>query len=225
MSTTSEYGIAYQRLEDLQAKKKAFYRLLIVSIVLVGLCWVGDIKIFYAFLPIIIPLVFLNAYRGLQVYQAVHLYTPSKQLTELEMSWLFGDDWQSTATFQEYAVAQDRIRQRRYDRWVFLMHLLTFMTDYCLNYGGDDSLWIVITTVWPLVLLYHIFQAFPPPSLLERRERKAGEELRREIEAMQPEKSKRKMHYILADDGEMVEMQGNSPATEDNADTWKWSNI
>ena len=66
-----------------------------------------------------------------------------------------------------------------------------------------------------IYLLWGIRRNFPSQSRLAKIERKAGEELRRELQAIRPEKTKfqdkpkRQTVYEIGDDGELVELDEN----------------
>lgn len=241
MNTVSEYEIAHQRLESRKTSKNAFLRMLIILLIMIALSAIGGTMLTCSLLPITVIIGIFTIIRGIQFYQDARPYTPSEQLVELEMMWLYGDDWQNITTVHEYTIAQDRIRKRRRDRGSFLMHLLIFIpinsglviiADTFTRYGENGSWWVyAITLIWSLFLLVNAVQVFAPRWMLEQRERKAGEAMRREIEKLYPEKLKQKeklkrgVYYTLSDDGELVEMPANSLALEDDADDLRATDI
>jgi hypothetical protein len=171
----------------------------------------------------------ITAIYGVQLYYTSSQRSLSKHLIEQEMVWLYGDDWSNTTSQAEYAFAQERILKRYLSRWMFLFHVLLFIPIIGFTlyesavYTGSSSLSILlytVTAIWLLFLVRHARQAFPTAGMLERRERKVGEAIELEIEALRLDKQKRgekdkhHTHVVLSDDGELLEV----PETSDTSD-------
>jgi hypothetical protein len=146
------------------------------------------------------------------------------------MSWLYGEDWASTTSTDEYTFAQDRIRKRRIGRWMFLVHLLIFVpvNSYILilavgvlQFDNPSGIWMLsIPLIWLFFLLAQAWYAFPTAGRLARHEQKLGAAIEREIAALhldkqkRGEKAKRQDRLVLSDDGELLEV----PETTDSTD-------
>lgn len=166
---------------------------------------------------------------GMGIVRSVQLYynAPKRRFSaatvEDEMRWIFGEDWSITTGPSEFLFAQDRLRRRRLERWLFVIHIAILIPIFVVGIAiavadtqfPDASQMMSILVfgllgVWIFcVTLPHAWRVFPTRKRLERRERRLGEALRLEQQRMYPEaameKAKRK-RYAIGDDGELVEV-------------------
>jgi hypothetical protein len=144
------------------------------------------------------------------------------------MIWLYGDDWQEQANAQAYALAQDRIRKRRINKWRFLGHTLFFVPINGLlalsalsGNSPENYFFGFIILIWLGVFIAHLISAFPRQRWLVRREMNYGESLQVELSRLQTpspqqkEKLKRGKYYEVGDDGELVEVEDEVLRLED----------
>jgi predicted nucleic acid-binding Zn ribbon protein len=219
MENLSAYELAQQRVEGRQRKRNrtVIWAILAAICILLTLA-VGGCATPFAFFTVVFAVL-----SGIEWYYASKPWTPPVAQMNDEMEWLFGDNWQDAAGVHEFSLAYERIRKRRTARVQFFAHLAFFLI---ANFGiwglilynvrsfatPGPILVVVVPVVWLAVLLYHLTTAFPSRRYLIRREIKAGEAIRRELEAMQPaklkneDKLKRGVHYTISDDGELVEV-------------------
>lgn len=227
----SDYDIAQQRITEREKKKNSFYIWLFLTILIFLIGLLGGGRMASIFWPIGALIGTYVAGKGIQLYYESPQRRPQTALTNLEMSWLFGDDWQATTGTREYVFAQDRIRKRRSNRWVFLLHTIIFifinLFIITVFYSYKDTnepggeWWLVVSGVWLIFYLRHGFTAFAPVKFLEKRERKLGQTLQFELTAMQSEKlkndhkPKRDSIYRVGDDGELEEVENEINLSED----------
>jgi hypothetical protein len=200
MQQHSDYDIAQQRITEREKKKNTFYLWLILLgiVFLVGL--IGGGQTGGLLWPIAGLIGILTAAKGIQLYYDSPKRTPPENLTRLEMSWLFGDDWQEHTGNREYVFAQDRIRRRYISRWIFLLHTIIFLLAnlfiFALYSGYKDTgepggeWWLIFPTIWLFFYLRHAFIVFAGLERLEKRERKLGDSLRYELYAIHPNNPK-----------------------------------
>lgn len=221
----SEYDIAQRRLERRRSSRFAAF--------------VG-VAIFAAFLLLAmsnsytagctIPFMVISGIASLSSVINYYLYSPhyhqNEVVIEQEMSWLFGENWELTAGNSEYALAQDRLRNRRKTQIWFSGHLTLFLVMLLLvvprlgvsylEYAKPGLL--IFGGIWVALIAVHAFRAFPPPSVLAEREQNAGEALQKEITLLQKEKAKnegklkRDVLYTVGEDGELVELSAEEAA-------------
>ena len=222
MAQLTEFDLAQKRLKERQ-RMRTF--LILWLAFLLGALFLMVIFPSGSGLWIILGLIagVLAASNGLQLRISSPNRMPRPELVEQEMSWLFGEDWRDFTSAQEYAFAQDRIRQRRLGRFGLLLHLIVFVPSaaylvligtFLRSYGealGNAAL--IVPFAWLIGLLIpHAWRAFPTKGMLARREQKAGSELLLELRRMRPEKLKndeklkRGVQYTVGDDGELVEV-------------------
>jgi hypothetical protein len=170
-------------------------------------------------IPIMLGLGALAFMDGIELY----LHTPQRELSphvfEQEMIWLFGSDWHTTASTQEYMLAQERIQRRQDRRGQFYPHLfvsLIFNSSFFSflftppNYGSADSLLVFAVSLG--LLIVHGNMVFPTRRRLERQERDLGRAIQAEIDRSVPEiskykeKPKRDVRYTIGEDGELEEI-------------------
>lgn len=181
-------------------------------------------------IPLMLFALFLSLYYGLQAYYSSPQRIINQTLIEKEMIWLFGENWQTNTGAFEYTFAQDRIRLRRRNRWLFGLHLLVYLpvsafslyAVFSPSTGAMGQLCLVIPITWSFLLfLPHALQAFPTAGMLARRERKVAQNLQAEIDSMYPtkakneEKTKTETHYQVGDDGELVEVEDDALLDDD----------
>jgi hypothetical protein len=228
-SRTVDYDVAQRRMEARERNRDLFLFSLMLTVVLIWLS-LGSGQSANCMVPIIALVGLITTAKGIQVYYESPHRLPTAKLTEQEMCWLYGEDWANTTSIEEYTFAQDRIRKRRIGRWIFVLHLLVFfpingfilyLASGITHYDEPSGKWLFgIPALWFIFLLWKAWQAFPTAAMLERRERKAGEAIELEIEALRldkqkrGEKGKRSTHVVLSDDGELLEV----PETTDTAD-------
>jgi uncharacterized membrane protein len=174
--------------------------------------------------PFMVLALFMSAFYGLQACYSSPQKLLDKTLIEKEMIWLFEETWRDNTGAFEYTFAQDRIRSRRRNRLIFVMHLLLFLpiNAFALFAGfappttGLEQLCLTVPIIWTVFLLLpHAIQAFPTAGMLARRERKVAQNLQAEIDSMYPSKSKNEEkaktdnQYRVGDDGELVEIEGD----------------
>ena len=222
----TDFELAQRRLKERGRKRTlmlvwlGIFSFLIVVNILFGGYVAGGL------IPFMLFTLFMAGFYGLQTYYSEPQKIVDRMIIEKEMGWLFGEHWQDHTSSVEYTFAQDRIRKRRRDRWLFVFHLLVYLpvTAFAL-YGTFDfavkyeelslqPLCLSVPILWTIFLLLpHGLQAFPTDGMLARRERKVARKLQAEIDSMHPdklkndEKSKRGVHYVVGDDGELEEVE------------------
>ncbi len=224
MEPLSAFEIAQQRLEARQTTRTFFFLWLGLFVALIGVSIFGGSVIQMCMLPIAGLAGLVAVWRGIVLYYSDPRRSPSPASIEQEMEWLYGEDWRETSGTDEFACAQDRIRKRLTERWRFLLHLISFVAvnTLILPYLWPSGLSLYpVPLIWLVIVGYHFTYAFPLKRALERRERAAGQSVLRELNALQygeqktKRKPKRETHFVLADDGELVEV---ADTLEDTAD-------
>jgi hypothetical protein len=226
------YAIAHERIEERQRKSNRF-KVWIVLLILVGivtfLSYQAPNYTWFCTLPFLLGLGALALMDGIELY----LISPRRELStatfEQEMTWLFGEDWQTSADTQEYMLGQERIRRRQVRRRQFYPHLFISLVvnSYLVsvlytppNYGSLQGL--VVIAVLLGLLISHAYKVFPSRGRLERQERQFGQALQAEIATVQPEivkrknKLKRDVQYRLGEDGELVEVTSDPDDSSTN---------
>ncbi|MEZ4671663.1 MAG: hypothetical protein R3E39_27480 [Anaerolineae bacterium] len=224
-TTLSEFELAQKRLALRQRHRMFMLLWLGVFGVLVFLTIPFGGAVAGSLLPLTLFTLFMTIFYGLQTYYSSPGRIIKQPLIEQEMTWLFGETWQENTGSFEYTFAQDRIRLRRRNRWLFFLHLLVYVPvnafvlygifDFAVKYREPtmQTICLPIPILWTLVLLLpHALQAFPTDGMLARRERKVAQTLQAEINNMYPtkakneEKAKTEKHFRVGDDGELVEL-------------------
>lgn len=231
MQGQTDFEIAQRRIAERQRKRNIFYIWLatLILLILFGLASGGEVC--GALFPIggIIGLIAFA--KGIELYYESPGRQTSREQIEEEMLWLFGENWQEAVGTQSYAFAQSRIRQRRKERWLFVVHTLLFVPGSLaivsigltgVKYGEPSvAAILILNAIWLLFFLRHAVNAFPTRGMLARRERKVGEALLLELQSMRPEKLKRKEKpgdasgYTISDDGELIELVEDSDPLDD----------
>jgi hypothetical protein len=195
MEQFSDYEIAQKRIEERKKKRNIFYLWLATFIISLVLSFLARSYSFNCAIPVAILTGLFTIIRGYAL-----LYPPPEPnaLIEMEMAWLFGDDWEEKTGPYDRVLAQERIQKRRRERWLVLVHLLVFVSvNLCIvvtaqsgaDYGEPSvAALFVIPAIWFIFLIRHVLYAFPTNGMLERREWKAGEAIRLEIEQIQSSK-------------------------------------
>jgi hypothetical protein len=214
MELFPEHEIAIRRVEERERQKLSFKVWLAISVTMLILTFFAGILA-----PIAIIAGLVTVSKGIDLYYSSPERVLSQKTVELELFWLYGDDWQNIASPTEYAFAQSRVRKRRIERGQFILHLLLalpinvgilFFFDYFRRYnepGGTICLGIV--GFWMLVLFGHAYQAFPSNAALARRERSVARQLDLELGKIHPQskhKLKRGEQFNLGPDGELPEL-------------------
>jgi hypothetical protein len=223
MTETIDFQLAQIRLKDRQRKQSLlllwlalFCTTIIMNVIFGGIVeWWVPLEIFTALMVVV---------KAIQLYYSSPRRSIRSELIEQEMDWLFGLDWREHTGPQEYTFAQDRIRKRRLERWLFALHLLAFVPistfflsgiSFLASYGQPGGeICIAVPLTWLVFLLFpHGIRAFPTKEMLANREQRAGEALWLELQKMRPEKlktkakPKRDVKYVVGDDGELVEVE------------------
>jgi hypothetical protein len=190
----------------------------------------------------VVPALILVALGAVAQSIAIYVAAPhrniSTALVEQELKWLFGEDWQNSTGSVEYAFAEDRVRQRQVWRAIFPVHVLIYAAFYGtlgmvvnglpeIVRGALTTLFGAAAAVWLAFLVLHVLWAFEPKKLLARRERSASQATERQLKASQAsvatidETFKPGAHYVVSDDGELVEV----PDTEVQIQPEKRGNV
>jgi hypothetical protein len=227
----SDFEIAQRRIAERQSKRNIFHIWVAALILLILFGLVSGGEVCGALFPIggIIGLIAFA--KGIELYYESPRRQTSREQIEEEMSWLFGENWQEVVGTQSYAFAQSRIRQRRKERWLWVVHTLLFVPASLaiasiglmgVRYGEPGvAAILVLNMIWLLFFLRHAVKAFPTRGMLASRERKVGEALLLELQSMRPEKLKRKekpddaSRYAIGDDGELIERTEDSDQLDD----------
>jgi hypothetical protein len=229
MHDMSNYEFA-RRLETRKRLRDVFYIWLLnlgialaVSVIGGGVCN-----------PCTIPFALISGLivvtKGIQLYNESPARTPSTDETAEELLWLYGEDWQWMSGPEEQVLAQDRIRRRRSERWLFAVHLLLFTlvngvvvhwTLRLLREGGPEGGWLLLVPViWSTFLISRFLHAFPTEGKLQRRERAYAQVLETQMERLWPEKrkhsekAKRDRVVVISEDGELIEVPDESEAPD-----------
>jgi Flp pilus assembly protein TadB len=223
MGNPSAYELAQQRVEGRQRKRnRTVLWAILAAICILLMLVVGGCALPFAFFTLVFAVL-----SGIEWYSVLKPWTPPPAQVNDEMEWLFGENWQDSAGVHEYSLAFERIRKRRTARVQFFAHLTFFLASNFVIWGlivynvrsfatPGPILVVAVPVVWLAVLLYHLITAFPSRRYLIRREIKAGEAIRRELEQMQPaklkneDKPKRDAYYTISDDGELVEVDAEA---------------
>lgn len=222
-----DYKLAEARLQQRRTKRHYFSMWVALLLTFILLMLAGDSSINALIVPITLILGAFVAMRGYDLYREDHPNVGSQKRIEQEMSWLFGEDWQESADISAYTVAENRIKARQRERWLFLAHLLVFIPfntviaftlSNMIQNGASPLMWF-LPLGWLGIIIWQGFYAFPPSAWLIKREQKAGEALREEVERLQPlvlkngEKLKRDAFYTVGEDGELVELSAEEIAS------------
>lgn len=215
-----DYKLAEKSLKKRQTKRYYFsmWSALLVTLVLLALA--GDSQINRYLIPLIMGVGAFVAIRAYDLYREARPDTGYHQRLEEEMTWLFGEGWRESTDTAAYAVAENRMKARQRERWLFLPHLLTFipfntvmvLSLMTMIQNGASPLLFFIPLGWLAIIIWHGLYAFPPAGWLAQRERKAGEALQQEMERLQTlplkngDKLKRDVLYTVGEDGELVEL-------------------
>jgi hypothetical protein len=210
-------------LQDFEAQgEKLASRLSLLLLSLTMVRGLAGANLFSLFIP------WISGYLiglGIQGYCAAPRRVPSKKLVEQEQNWLFGIDAQAGFESEKYSLVRNRLILQRMERWKFVMHLgvLLLILDFLSKAPPFLSDYTGFFLIAELVLVaVHALYAFPSPDDLARRERKAGEAIRRELELLTPEKRKNeekpKRGYALGDDGEIVEIEDDEQVIASHPD-------
>lgn len=230
MSELTEFELAQKRLKDRQRDWFVlFLSSAIFCMTLVGSSGYGGGG--NCWLPFQVLTAIMAASKALDLYYSSPKRVPRIEHIEQEMVWLFGDDWRDITGAHEYIFAQERIQKRSVDRWFLLLHIIVFLPGSLalVSLGTvflNRSQWVgllplgIVVAWFSFALLPHCLRAFPTESRLSRRERRTGENLRRELRRMQPEKpkneekSKSQIEYTFGDDGELIELNESDDAKQ-----------
>ena len=222
MQELSEFELAQRRLAERKRKRNFVYiwLALLASLGLIAILDGG--KIFACLVPLgaIVGLGMLATL--IEIYCESPGYVSNQKQIKQEMMWLFGSEWQEVAEGQTLALAESRIRKRGKVRWLLVVHILIFIPmNVAITLIGQMGIQHhepsvaairIVSVIWLILLAHHTLNAFPPKSLLARRERKVGKALLLEMQHLQPqklkqvEKPKRDIPYIFGDDGEIIEL-------------------
>ncbi len=227
MQPYSDYEIAQRRIAERQRKKTQFRTSIVFMVILILLTVIGR-EAGACIIPLAIVAGIFVVANGIELYYATPNHAPPENEMDQEMEWLFGDDWQNHVTAQARALAQDRIRKRRINKWGFAEHLLLFIpingwlifTATKNQYSGQGFVFLVIIS-WSVIFLNHARLAFPTQSMLAKREINLGKTLQVELAYLQPdhlkpkEKLKRGKYYQVGDDGELEEVEDDALQIED----------
>lgn len=194
MVQSSDYELAQKRIQIRLQRRNAFILWLFMFIVSLVLSFAASTYTFNCGIPLALITGFFAAARGYQWYFNTPQQDDPQRLIEQEMAWLFGDNWKATTGPYEQSLAENRIQNRRKNRWIFVVHVIIFVPSVLylviiaqsgVQYGEPSvAALYLVPVIWGAVFIAHLLHTFPLPSLLERRERKAGAALRREVEAM-----------------------------------------
>jgi hypothetical protein len=215
----NEYELAQKRIQAWRRKRNDTIALVVFIALVSAVCLLAGNSAFVCGLPFILLAGLFALSNVIELYY--HAHAPSEADMAQEMVWLFGDDWREMTGAQEYALAQDRIRERRIGRWVLPVHIALYTLAagvILLPIRPMPPLVYGLFGLWLIGLFFHARHTFPSLENLARRERKAGEAIRRELELLTPEKRKHeekpKRAYALGDDGEIVELMNEDVIDE-----------
>jgi hypothetical protein len=211
---SNEYELAQKRIQARTHKRNNTIVLVMFIVLAIIVCLLAGTSFFLDWLPLILSASLFAASNAVDLYYHSPAHQLSSEVVSQEMAWLFGDNWHELSGSEEYALAQDRVCERQIGRWRLFAHLLIYglaLGFVFLRVHPTGPISYILFGLWFLVLFYHFRYAFPSPDDLARRERKAGEAIRRELELLTPEKRKHeekpKRAYALGDDGEIVELE------------------
>lgn len=232
MAYISDYEIAKRHAEQRQRKRRQFnFFLAAFGIVL---CFGVN------FLGTIIPtcMLVLMSVVGLAVVAhaiELQLTAPQRQLStalvEQELEWLFGQDWQNCTSSVEYAFARDRVLKRQGARAIFPFHALIFAIFYSAFVSWLSGIfafapaiepkWLIfLPLVWLFFLGRHAWNSFATRGMLQRRERAVAQAVERKLQSIQshkiiePDTLKPGAHFVISDDGELVEVTEDQSAAK-----------
>ncbi len=218
MENISEYEIAQKRIKVRRQKKRELIIFGVIEVVIIalGLTHPGSGT---CIVPTGAIAAFIIASKAIQYYYLSPQQIPSQTQLDQELEWLFGENGQASIDTLEYAFAQDHIRKRQVQKWKFVLFypliflpVAGFLLISDFQTPGKEQLVLLVFPFAIVHLLWGIRKHFPSQSRLAKIERQAGEELRRELQSMRPEKlkheekRKREPIYEVGDDGELVEI-------------------
>jgi hypothetical protein len=209
----TDYDIARQRFEGYKRKQNRFYFWLILFASLEFLVFTqgGELQ------TALFTAATLGAYaliKGIELFVASPKRAPIESLTQQEMNWLYGNDWQTISNIQRIIFAQDRIRQRLAASWTFPVHFLSFLVvnAIILTEGRGSQFCLAFPLIWSFFLLRHGLFAYAPANAVARREQATGMAIDAELQAIniykpkRDAKPKRGAQLVLTDDGEIAEI-------------------
>ena len=219
MQPYSDYEIAQRRIAERQRKKTQFRISLLITIVVLFLTFLGR-DVGYCTVPLAVIAGLFTVANWIELYYTAPTRSLNAAEIEQEMEWLFGDNSQEQGNTQAYALAQDRIRKRRINKWRFLGHTLLFvpinglltLTAFSGN-SLDNFFFAIVVLVWLGLFIAHLVSAFPRQRWLARREIAYGQTIQNEVNRLQPDKPKQKeklkrgKYYQVGDDGELEEVE------------------
>jgi hypothetical protein len=217
----SEYELAQKRIQIRERKRNRFIIWLGVFVGLLLLIAISASEALFCMWPLVLLPGLICVAAGIDWFFSRNNQQPPAEMVEQEMAFLFGSDWHENTGMQEYAFAQERVRARQRGPWNFALHSLFFLP-VSLWLLGVGARWldgiVILPLIWALFYIRHGMYVFPTSAALARRERRAGEAIRRELELLTPEKHKNeekpKRAYALGDDGEIVELTDEDVADE-----------
>ncbi|MEO8394170.1 MAG: hypothetical protein ABI700_14365 [Chloroflexota bacterium] len=223
MHPSSDFELAQKRLKARQRKQFLLTLWLIVVCAMIGANVIfGDQGECWTTLTMGAGLMAIT--KLIQLYYESVRRPLGDELIAREMEWLFEADWRNTTGAEEYTFAQDRIRKRRLDRWMYgfsfliivplaLVCISALITFQGYGQSGAEGVIIIGLLIMSFLAIRQGRRVFASEGMLATRERKVGDALRRELQRMHPpekrkneEKRKREVEYTVGDDGELVEV-------------------
>jgi hypothetical protein len=231
MQPYSDYEIAQRRIQERQRKKTQFRASLLITILVLLLTFLGHDVAYdavYCTIPLAVITGLFAVANWIELYYTATTRSLNATEIEQEMEWLFGDKWQEQANIQSYALAQDRIRKRRINKWRFLGHTLFFIPINALltlaalsGNSLDNYFFAIVVLIWLGLFITHAVSAVPRKRWLVQREMDYGRTIQSEMMSLQPEKMKvreklkRGKYYQVGDDGELEEVKEEILRLED----------
>ncbi len=223
MDELSDFDNVQRRIKKRQNKRNVFYLWLGVFIIFLSVVILAnDHQIWNFSAPFLALTGLFTGIRGVQFYALRPRVESEGPLIEQEMGWLFSEQWELTTNEKEYSYAQERIRKRKLDRWLFLVILIVSIvgtgwlaliavgtSEVVPNSALANGLFAT-AVIWTLLVIWRGIYVFPTKERLVSRERTAGEAIRREFSFLHPskskhvEKQKRTTPYVIGDDGELM---------------------